>query len=159
MRTRDAGAAAGEAVWSLRRSPWPVPWTPRQRPKWPSGARQRPRRCAAPPNGQSGFIPDCSLGRGMAIPRHCEGRRPAAIHGAVATAPAHAAMDGTGLPRPCGARNDGFPCSGQNDREPPANARVGAQHRLMDNLGLLFRFHSCRSASIGSSRAARRAGK
>ncbi|RCX10899.1 hypothetical protein IP95_00330 [Extensimonas vulgaris] len=35
----------------------------------------------------------------MLFLRHCEGRRPAAIHGALATAPAHAAMTGAFLQR------------------------------------------------------------
>ena len=47
IRTRDDGEVAGEAVWLLRRSPWPVPWTPRQRPKWPSGACVTDRRNGA----------------------------------------------------------------------------------------------------------------
>lgn len=33
IRTWDDGEAAGAAVWSLVRSPWQVPWTPKQRPK------------------------------------------------------------------------------------------------------------------------------
>jgi hypothetical protein len=47
-------------------------------------------------------------------------------------------MDRTGLPRPCEARNDGLLCRGPNDRQTAAGARVGAQRRLMDNLGSTY---------------------
>ena len=92
------------------------------------------------------FNLDGSFGRGMIVPRHCEGRKARGNpcgHG-------NAAKGRTGLPRPCGARNDGLLCSAaeRTSRHPPCafaadDSKVRQAPSFTRKSGANSNFHPC----------------